>query len=154
MKKKIKGVITYLLRDNFTNSEVLAIRYKNKSDKGYYDIPGAELNNNETIVELATSSFKKDTGIDIYNPSYKGSAVVEYPDKVYEISIYVTRDYEYNQKPKDFPDHKALWIPVEKVVFEEKSYPSIDLLNYLFKDQVNVHMEIDENNKYIKVTEN
>ena len=153
MKKRTKGVITYLLRDNFTNSEVMTIQYKKGPWKGYFDIPGAELNNEEQIVETAISSFKNDTGMKIETPSYKGKAIVEYPSEIYEIYIYVTRDYNFLQSPKNFKEHKAKWMRIDKLVFMKNVFPSIDLLNYLFKDQVDIHMELDKHAKYLKVTE-
>ena len=153
MKKRTKGVLVYLVRDLLKESQVLVIKYKNGGSKGYYDIPGSEVSKEETLVETAANSFKKDTGIEVTNLVYKGNAIFEYPNEIYDLSVYVTRDYNYEQKPKDFETHTALWMPVEKVIFQEKTFPTITLLSHMFKDQVRVHMYLDNDERLISIEE-
>ena len=151
-KPRKKAVMTFLLRDTIKKSEVLVIRYKNGEDKDYYDIPGKEIID-PSITSLETSkwNFYEETGMFIENPIYKGNVIIEKPNEILDIDVYIATKYE--EKPCEFEDRKAMWLSVEEAILSDKTYPSVEILNFLAKDQIKVIMELDENNNFIKIIE-
>ena len=152
IKPKKRAVMTFLLRDTLKNSEVLVIKYKDGEDKDFFDIPGKEITEQSiNSVETAIWDFNEETGMFIEDPKYKGKVTIDKPDEILDVDVYIATKYEEN--PKNFKTHKAMWMPVEKAILSEKNYPSVEILNFLTKDQINVTMELDENNKFIKIIE-
>ena len=64
------------------HNKVVAIKYTT-NNKGFYDIPGGKIENNETSIDAAIREFKEETTIDIRNPKYADNLIVEYPNKEY-----------------------------------------------------------------------
>ncbi len=152
VRPRRRAVMTFLLRDTMRKSEVLVIKYKNGEDKDFFDIPGKLITEQKiNSLETAKWDFYEETGMFIKDPIYKGNVVIEKPDEILDIDIYIATKYE--EKPKDFEEHKAMWLPIEKAIMSDKNYPSVEILNFLAKDQIKVIMELDENNKFIKITE-
>ena len=152
VRPKKRAVMTFLIRDTLKKSEVLVIKYKDGEDKDFFDIPGKEIvEQNINSVETAKWDFNEETGMFILDPKYKGKVVIEKPDEILDVDVYVATKYE--EKPKNFKTHKAMWMPVEKAILSDKNYPSVEILNFLAKDQIHVIMQLDENNKFIKITE-
>ncbi len=152
VRPRKKAVMTFLLRDTLRKSEVLVIKYKNEEDKDYLDIPGKEITEAKiNSVETSKWDFYEETGMFIKDPIYKGNVIIEKPKEILDIDIYIATKYE--EKPKESEDKKAMWMSVEKAILSDKTYPSVEILNFLAKDQIKVIMELDENNKFIKITE-
>ena len=152
VRPRKKAVMTFLLRDTLRKSEVLVIKYKNEEDKDYLDIPGKEIVDAKiNSIETSKWDFYEETGIFIKDPIYKGNVIIEKPKEILDIDIFIATKYE--EKPKEFEDKKAMWMPVEKAMLSDKTYPSVEILRFLAKDQIKVIMELDENNKFIRITE-
>ena len=64
------------------HNKVVAIKYTT-NNKGFYDIPGGKIEDNETSIDAAIREFKEETTIDIRNPKYADNLIVEYPNKEY-----------------------------------------------------------------------
>lgn len=146
MKSKIrKAVRVFLIKDN----KVVAIKYKRKIDIDYYDIPGGKIEENETSEQAAIRKFKEETGIEIKNPVYKGNVIVEYPKRIFDFDIYITNTYI--GEPKEFEENSSMWIDIEKLMKEEKVFPSIEILKHLFNNEdILLTIHCDENHRIIK----
>lgn len=146
MKSKIrKAVRVFLIKDN----KVVAIKYKRKIDIDYYDIPGGKIEENETSEQAAIREFKEETGIEIKNPVYKGNVIVEYPKRIFDFDIYITNTYI--GEPKEFEENSSMWIDIEKLMKEEKVFPSIEILKHLSNNEdILLTIHCDENHRIIK----
>lgn len=147
MKSKIrKAVRVFLIKDN----KVVAIKYKRKIDIDYYDIPGGKIEENETSEQAAIREFKEETGIEIKNLVYKGNVIVEYPKRIFDFDIYITDTYI--GEPKEFEENSSMWIDIEKLMKEEKVFPSIEILKHLSNNEdILLTIHCDENHRIIKV---
>lgn len=75
MNKPIrKAVRTYLMEEN----SIVAIKYKEKETKDFYDIPGGKIEENELSFETSIREFKEETGM-VISQTYKGRVIVECP---------------------------------------------------------------------------
>ena len=74
------------------NNKVLCIRYK-EENIGYIDIPGGKIEEGETGVEAAIREVKEETGIEVSNLEDVGNVIIEYPDRIYNMKVFVTSDY-------------------------------------------------------------
>lgn len=127
MNKKIrKAVRTYLVKDN----QVVVIKYKvgDQRKNGYYDIPGGKIEEGETSEEAAIREFQEETGIEIINPKYIGNLICEYPEKIFDLDVYIA--YEYSGEPIPTEENDSFWIDIDKIVKEEKIFSDIYLLDY------------------------
>ena len=88
-KKIRKAVRTFLIKDN----KVVVIKYTTEINKGFYDIPGGKIEDGETSLEAAIREFKEETNLEIHNPKYAGNLLVEYPDLIYDLDIYLAKEY-------------------------------------------------------------
>lgn len=124
MKKPIrKGVRTYLFNEN----KIVVIKYSNKENKDYYDIPGGKIEENETNVNAAVREFKEETGIDVFNLNLVGNLIVEYPEKIFDFDIFITE--EYNGMPRIFKENESMWIDINSLLKEEKRFKTTELLS-------------------------
>jgi len=151
-KRNIRATMVFALKDTFIQSKVVAIKYTTGEEKGYYDIPGREIVDSiANSVKTAEWDFHEETGMFVHNLIYKGNCIIEKPKEKLDIDVYVSTDYD--GKPEKFADHEALWISTEKLLFHEKALPSVEVLRHLAKDQMRLYIEIDENDKFIKISE-
>ena len=142
-KKIIKSVRTFLIENN----KVIAINYK-KGLKDFYDIPGGKIEEGETSNETSIREFKEETGIIIKKQHHMGYTTIEYPDKIYELDIYIVD--EYYGKPIETDDNRAMWFNIDKLYEETKIIPSIEIIKYL-KENMNVKIMCDINHKIINI---
>lgn len=149
MEKKVrKAVRTFLIE----NDKVVAIKYKREIDKDYYDIPGGKIEENETSVQAYIREFKEETGIEIINPEYKGNVIVEYPNRIFDFDIYVISKYE--GEPKEFEENYSMWIDIQKLIKEEKVFPSIEILKHILNiEEISLKIYCDENHKITRIEE-
>lgn len=148
MEKKVrKAVRTFLIE----NDRIVAIKYKREMDKDYYDIPGGKIEENEISVQASIREFKEETGIEIINPEYRGNVVVEYPNRIFDFDIYVVNTYVGT--PKEFEENYSMWIDIQKLIQEEKVFPSIEILKNILKDNKDIKLKIycDENHIISKI---
>ncbi len=151
-KPNRKAVLIFVLKDGFISSKVLAIKYTTGEDKDFYDIPGRLIDDQiANSVKTAEWDIYEETGIMIEDPIYKGNVIIDQPKENLDIDVYVSTKYE--GKIKKYDDHIAQWISCEKLLFSEKTYPTIEILRHLANDQLRLYIKIDENNKFLEIKE-
>ena len=149
VKKVRKAVRTFLIE----NGKVVAIKYKNEMNKDYYDIPGGKIEENETSMQASIREFKEETGIEIINPEYKGNAIIEYPEKIFDFDIYIVN--KYNGEPKEFEENYSMWADIQRLIKEEKVFPSIEILKRISNNgEISLKIDCEEKHKIINVKEN
>ncbi len=146
MDKKIrKAVRTYLIKDN----KVVAIKYI-QHDKDYYDIPGGKIEDGETPEETSIREFKEETGMTITKQHYVGHNIIEYSDRIFDFKIYAVDDYV--GEPLKFEENTSMWIDIDDLYNEPKSFPSVEVIKYL-KDNMDIKIECDSNHNIINIEE-
>lgn len=138
-----KAVRTYLIENN----KVVVINYK-KHNKGYYDIPGGKIEENETAYETSIREFKEETGITITRQHCIGHNTIEYPERIFEFDVFVVD--EYSGEPLEFEENKSMWFNIVDLYKETKLFPSIEVIKYL-KDNMNVKVDCDSNHKILNI---
>lgn len=124
MKPVRKAVRTFLIEDN----KVIAIRYTtNDYKQDFYDIPGGGIEKGETAEQTAIREFEEEAGMEIINPKYAGNLIIEYPDKIFDMDIFITS--EYNGNPKETAENIAEWIEIDELLQKEKKFTEIYLLD-------------------------
>lgn len=123
MKPIRKAVRTFLIQED----NVVAIKYIKGNCKDYYDIPGGKIEGNETKEEAAIREFKEETGIDIFNPEYAGNLIIEYSDRVYDIDVFITSEYNGEIVKKD--ETITEWINIDKLLQEKNRFAIVSLLD-------------------------
>lgn len=150
MKPIRKDVRTYLIK----NDKVLVIKYsQNDCKKDYYDIPGGGIEHGETPEQAAIREFKEETGMRIYNPQFAGRLIIEYPERVFDIDIFLAYDYDGN--PQKTSKHIADWMEIQKILTMKKKFTVIYLLDQYHKrdllnrSQFHWHFIADKNHNLI-----
>ncbi len=144
-KKVRKAVRSYLMIDN----KVVVIKYK-KHDNGYYDIPGGKIEDGESPEQTSIREFKEETGIIITKQHYIGHNTIEYPDRIFELDIYIVDDY--SGEPLEFEENNSMWINIDDLYEENKLFPSIEAIKYL-KDDMSLKIECDSDSNIINICE-
>ena len=147
MKKVRNAVRVFVVAGN----KVLCIRYK-EENIGYIDIPGGKIEEGETGVEAAIKEVKEETGIEVSNLEEVGNAVIEYPDRIYNMNVFVANDYKGNTRNNK--ENDAFFLDIEYLLKEKKRYAITYLLDTEFEDyfynrKVNVKFNVDSNHKVI-----
>ena len=144
MDKKVrKAVRTYLIE----NSKIVVIKYKSHDDD-YYDIPGGKIEDNETSWEASIREFKEETGIVITKQHYIGHNTIEYPDRIFDLDIYLVDGY--NGEPLEFDENTSMWIDITDLNKQTKIFPSIKAIEYL-KDNMDLKIECDSNHNILNI---
>lgn len=147
MSKPIrKAVRTFLVKNN----KVIIIKYKTKEQLDYIDIPGGKIEEDETPLEAAKREFKEETGMIISKLKYIGTAVVEYPNKLFNFTLFTVENYQ--GVPKNFQENKSMWEDMDKILKYDKCFPSIKILEYL-KKEIHLKITCDDNHNIIKIKE-
>ena len=147
MKKVRNAVRVFVVAGN----KVLCIRYK-EENIGYIDIPGGKIEEGETGVEAAIREVKEETGIEVSNLEEVGNVVIEYPDRIYNMNVFVANDYKGNTRNNK--ENDAFFLDIEYLLKEKKRYAITYLLDTEFEDyfynrKVNVKFNVDSNHKVI-----
>lgn len=150
MKPVRKAVRTFLINNN----NVVAIKYTTNNN-GFYDIPGGKIENKETSIDAAIREFKEETTMDIRNPKYAGNLIVEYPDRVFDLDIYLT--YEYSGEPSTTMNNTAEWININDLLNKNKLFSVVYLLdkdhNYELFNLLNFKWHFISNENHKKIDE-
>lgn len=147
MKKVRNAVRTFVI----VNEKVLCIKYKEKN-VGYIDIPGGKIEADETSMETAIREVREETGIEVNNLEEVGNVVIEYPDRTYNMNVFVTSDYR--GKVRNNMENDAFFIDIDDLLKEEKRYAITYLLDNEFKDdfnnrKLNAKFNVDNNHNVI-----
>ena len=147
MKKVRNAVRVFVVAGN----KVLCIRYK-EENIGYIDIPGGKIEEGETGVEAAIREVKEETGIEVNNLEEVGNVAIEYPDRIYNMNVFVTSDYRGNVRNN--MENAAFFIDIDDLLKEKNKYAITYLLCNEFKDyfdnrNVNVKFKVANNHNVI-----
>lgn len=111
----------------FKDNKIVAIKYKDKGDKtGYYDLPGGKIEEGETPEECAKRECIEETGIIVNDFKYSGNLILEYPERIFDISAFIANNYIGN-----FIDNKentTELIEIKKLIKENKILGHLKLL--------------------------
>lgn len=146
MNKKIRNAVrTYLIKDN----KVVAIKYKQQAS-GYYDITGGKIESNETKEEASIREFKEETGMIVTKQHLIGNIYVEYPDRIFNFSVFIVDNYQ--GVPLEFKENEAMWIDIDYLLKEQKTFPSVKAIKYL-KDNIDLKIECDNDHNILNIIE-
>ena len=145
MNKPIrKAVRTFLIKEN----KVVIIKYKTKEQLDYIVFPGGKIEAQETPLGAAQREFKEETGMTVSNLKYIGTAVVEYPKKIFDFTLFLAKDYQ--GIPQNFEENESMWENVDKILEYDKSFPSIKILENL-EEEIHLKIICDENHTIINL---
>lgn len=143
MDKKIrKAVRCYLIEEN----KIVVTQYKKGNKKeGYYDIPGGKIEDGETSEQTAIREMKEETGIKVEDLKYKGKMIIEYPNRIFDLDVFITN--KYKGEPQEFEENTSEWINIKELLQEEKILSNIIILDRFFikgliDDKYNFEMNI------------
>lgn len=125
-----KAVRCYLIKGN----KIVAIC--NKDDKvsnknGFYDIAGGKIEEGETPMQAAIREMKEETGLVISNLKEKGKMIIEYPHRIFDFTIFTTKECEGT--PQDFEENSSEWIEIDELLQKEKLLPNSLILSRFFR---------------------
>ncbi len=151
MTKKIRNAVrTFLIKDE----QVICTKYK-IGNVGYIDIPGGKIELDETPKQAAVREFKEETGIDISELEKLGKIIVEYPDRIYNMEVFIAT--QYNGFPQEFDENESFWIPINKLLENENRYAITFLLQPEFQNElknksINIKFLVDANHKVLDIS--
>lgn len=144
-----KAVRCYLIEEN----KIVVTKYKKGNKKeGYYDIPGGKIEDGETSEQTAMREMKEETGIKVEDLKYKGKMIIEYPNRIFNLDVFVSN--KYKGEPQEFEENTSEWIDIKELLQKEKLLSNIMILDRFFikgliDDKYNFEMNIkvdDEEN--------
>ena len=106
----------------------------------------------ETGVEAAIREVKEETGIEVCNLEEVGNVVIEYPDRIYNMEVFVTSYYRGNVRNNE--ENDAFFLDIKDLLKEKKRYAITYLLDNEVEDsfnnrKVNVKFNVDSNHNII-----
>lgn len=148
-----KAVRCYLIKDN----RVVVTKYKEGNKKaGYYEIPGGKIETGETPEQTAIREMKEETGITIENLKYKGNMTVEYPNRIFDLDVFLSA--EYKGEPQEFEENTSEWIEINELLKKEKILSNIIILDRFFikgltdeKCKFKIWIQVDEKENILGV---
>ena len=148
MEKKVrKAVRCYLIK----NKKVVAIKYKQGNKmSGYYDIPGGKIEEGEMPGETAIREIKEETGLEVNKLKYKGNMIVEYPEKIFDIDLFITNESKGSLQESE--ENTAELIEINDLLQKDKILSCIMILDKFFlkgliNNKYNVKMNIKVDNE-------
>ena len=154
MNKTIREAVRcFLVKD----SKVVVIKYKSGNIKeGYYDIPGGKIEKGETPEETAIREMKEEIGLKVKNLKHKGKMIIEYPKKVFSLSIFFGDSCEGELKESD--ENISEWIDIKDLLKKEKRLSNImildkDYIRGLIDDRCNfiMNIKVDDNEDILNI---
>lgn len=93
--------------------------------------------------------------MEIRNPKYAGNLIVEYPDRIFDLDIYLS--YEYSGKPSATSDNTAEWVNIDELLSKNKLFSVVYLLdkdhNYELFNLSNFKWRFISNENHKKINE-
>ncbi len=132
MKKKIRGVITYLISGN----DVLLIYKKKGHGEGWYNGPGGKIEDGELPYQAAIREVEEEVGLLPVNPELCGF-IRFYDVKGEDWEVYIFRAYSFKGELRESEEAKPLWfkkseIPYDRMWEDDKYWLPIILSNGYF----------------------
>lgn len=75
--------------------------------------------------------------------------MIEYPSMIFDFDVYMVT--EYNGLPLEFEENYSMWIDIEKLLNEDKKFPSIEIINYLEEENIELKIYSNENHDILKI---
>ena len=151
MKKVLYGVRCILVE----NQEIVCI--KNTVEKiGYYDLPGGQIEKGETALEACIREMKEETGLEVKDAIYKGTLVIESPEKTFDLKLFIIKDY-CGQVVEELEENLCMWLNIEKYLAKEKLYANAIVLDKFFYKALNgdkefiLNIVVDKNDKILEL---
>ncbi len=136
MKEEMLAVRGVLINDG----KLLCI--KNKIEReNYYDLPGGQIEEGETKEEACIREFKEETGVNIYEPMYKGTVIIENSNHIYNLKIFVIN--KFDGTPCDFHENFSMWMDVDEYLSKELLYANAIVLDKFFYKVLNGEKEFE-----------
>ncbi len=157
MNKSIrKAAKCYLVQNN----KVVVTKYKKGNQKqDFYDIPGGKIEENETSEQAAIREMKEETGIVVKNLKSKGKMTIEYPDRIFNFTVFLANEYE--GESQDFAENTAEWVDIDLLLKQEKILSNIMILDRFFRKGLldenfgfTMHILVDEQENILGVNFN
>lgn len=137
------------------DDKIMCIRYKD-INKDFFDVPGGKIEDGESEVQACQKEFKEETGMTIDELKCIGKIEIIYPaeDKKYAIKTYIAS--KIDGTPQEFSENYACWVPIKKLIAEEKRLATTHLLDddlrkYLYDEKVNMIFTCDSNHNVINM---
>lgn len=151
-----KAVRCYLIKDG----KVVVTKYKEGNSKeGYYDIPGGKIEEGESSNQTAIREMKEETGVKVENLKYKGNMIIEYPDRIFDLDVFIANESE--GEPQEFKANTSEWMEIDELLKKEKILSNIIILNRFFikglvdnKYDFKIHIQVDEQENILYVDYN
>ena len=100
--------------------------------------------------------MKEETGITIENLKYKGNMTVEYPNRIFDLDVFLS--VEYKGEPKEFEENTSEWIEINELLQKEKILSNIMILDRFFikgliddKYNFKMHIQVDEEENILDI---
>lgn len=152
------AVRTYIIKEN----KVVAIKYfenTKKDNAGYYDIPGGKIEDGEMPEETAVRETKEEAGITINKNLLlkRGKLEVEYPERIFDFTIFLIHEYEDDIKTTD--ENDTYLIDIDEIITKNKIFPAVRLLNKEYRnlilneksDTFNMTMTLSDDNEVTNI---
>ena len=148
-----KAVRCFLIKEN----KIAVIKYKiGKNIVGYYDIPGGKIEDGESSEETAIREMKEETGLKIKSAKYKGNMIIEYPDRIYDLDVFLCNECE--GELQDFKEDTSEWMKINELLQKEKILSDIMILDRFFikgliNDNFNfkMYIQVDEEENILEI---
>lgn len=154
MNKPIREAVRcYLIK----GKKVVVTKYNAGSKKeGYYDIPGGKIEEGETPEEAAIREMQEETGLKVKKLKPKGKMIIEYPNKVFELTVFLSDECE--GEPQEFEENTSEWMDIDELLQKERKLSNIILLDKSFikgliDDRYNfvMNIEVDDDENILKI---
>ena len=92
----------------------------------FFILVAGYVNRTEQLEHAVAREIKEETGMTVSNLKYIGTAVVEYPKKIFDFTLFLAKDYQ--GIPQNFEENESMWENVDKILEYDKRFPSIKIL--------------------------
>ena len=148
MRKRVCVTVLVMIYDG---DKILLQNRINKKTSGLSFLSG-HVEDDDSIFMTAIREVKEETGIEVSNLEKVGNIIIEYPDRIYNMNVFVTSDYSGNVRNNE--ENDAFFIDKDDLLKEKKKYAITLLLDNEFKDDfnnrnINVKFNVDNNHRVI-----
>lgn len=125
-KPIIEAVRCFLIKDD----KVICIKYL-EGRVGYYDVPGGEIEKDETSIEAVKREFLEETGVEVINPIERG---IMYVNRHCMLKIFIASEYlgEFGDF-KEIAENTVEIREISQLLLEKNKYVNTILLEEFFK---------------------
>jgi len=130
VKKKIRGVITYIIRGD----NVLLIYKKKGHGKGWYNGPGGKIDEGELPYQAALRETEEEIGVIPENPELCG--FIRFYDVLGEDwDVYIFRAYSYFGELRESDEAKPVWFNKDNIPYSMMWEDDIYWLPFVLKGE-------------------